>query len=452
MLFKRIFNFFSSLRLTVACLACALVLVFAGTLAQIHLGLYVTQERYFHSLFVSWTVPGTEFRIPVWPGGYLLGGVLLINLLAAYSKRLSFSARKLGLFMIHGGLILLLLGQFLTETFQIETFMQLEEGETKNYTEHARKSELAITDTSDAKRDEVTVVPEALLAAKGDIQVPALPFTVRVKEYFPNSAPAPAMQSVAGAMQRVEASRGVGQRLRFQPRDLTVRPDEENVPLALVEIVTPEGSLGTWTVSNWLTKYPYPAGQLRQMLGAQATSLLDVPQEFSYKGKTYKLAVRPVRYYKPYSITLLDFTHKRYKGTEIPKDFSSSIRLQNPATGENREVRIFMNNPLRYAGETYYQGGFLPGDTVSILQVVRNPAWLTPYFSCALVGLGLTVQFLMHLVSFGKRRAQKPLSGETRGRKVKGSRERRESPEAAVAAGEAMVKSMQVAAGKRRSS
>ena len=80
--------------------------------------------------------------------------------------------------------------------------------------------------------------------------------------------------------------------------------------------------------------------------------------------------MRPVRYYKNYSVTLMDFSHKRYKGTDIPKDFSSRIRLRNPQTAEDREVLIYMNNPLRYAGETYYQGGFEPG-TVSILQVVR---------------------------------------------------------------------------------
>ena len=50
-----------------------------------------------------------------------------------------------------------------------------------------------------------------------------------------------------------------------------------------------------------------------------------------------------------------------------------------------------MNNPLRYDGETYYQSGFDRNDArVTILQVVRNPSWLTPYVACILVSLGLT--------------------------------------------------------------
>ena len=65
-----------------------------------------------------------------------------------------------------------------------------------------------------------------------------------------------------------------------------------------------------------------------------------------------------------------------------------------------------MNNPLRYWGETYYQASYDENDPrVSILQVVRNPSWLTPYLSCCLVGLGLAVQFMSHLISFAKRRA-----------------------------------------------
>jgi hypothetical protein len=65
-----------------------------------------------------------------------------------------------------------------------------------------------------------------------------------------------------------------------------------------------------------------------------------------------------------------------------------------------------MNNPLRYDGETFYQASFDRDDQGSILQVVRNPGWLTPYFSCVLVGLGLTVQFLTHLFGHAAKRRE----------------------------------------------
>ena len=444
---EQILNFFTSLRLTVFCLACALVLVFAGTLAQVHLGLYVTQERYFHSLFVMWSPEGTNWKIPVWPGGYLLGSVLLVNLIAAHIKRFSFTRKKAGLFLIHAGLILLFLGQFLTETYQIESFMRLEEGETKNYTESSRKNELAIIDVSNPDQQRIVAIPESRLAEKAELRLPGLPFAVRVKEYFANSAPAPAMASVAGNMQRIQATQGVGAKLRFQPKDSTSRMDDENVPAALVEINAATGSLGSWTVSNWLSKYP---GDLRRALGGQVGALLDAPQQFTCENKTYQLILRPVRYYKPYSVSLMEFTHKRYKGTDIPKDFSSRVRVRNAQTGEDREVLIYMNNPLRYAGETFYQGGFEPGDKVSILQVVRNPASLTPYLSCTLVGVGLLVQFLMHLMTFGKRQAQSTASvGKVR--KPAPQNSRPEPSVAAVGTGPELAKSFQISNSRRNS-
>jgi hypothetical protein len=326
-----------------------------------------------------------------------------VNLIAAYAKRFSLGHRKIGLLIIHVGLVLLFVGQFLTETLQVESYMRLEEGQTKDYTENARKNELAIIDVSNPDREQVVSIPESYLQAKGEVRVPGLPLVIKVKEYFPNSLPAPARRAVAGDMQRLEATQGIGQRLFFQPQPTTVSTDDDNVSAALIEVSTSEGSLGSWTVSPWLSKY---AHHLRRQLGPELAALLDIPQQFTYQNKTYNVSLRPIRYYKPFSLTLLDFTHKRYKGTEIPKDFSSRVRLRHPAKGEDREVLIYMNNPLRYAGETFYQGSFEPGDTVSILQVVRNPAWLTPYLSCTLVAIGLTVQFLSHLLNFGRRHSK----------------------------------------------
>ena len=55
-----------------------------------------------------------------------------------------------------------------------------------------------------------------------------------------------------------------------------------------------------------------------------------------------------------------------------------------------------MNKPLRYNGETFYQAGFGEDNDqrerkITILQVVHNPSWLTPYFSCVLVALGIGI-------------------------------------------------------------
>jgi hypothetical protein len=70
----------------------------------------------------------------------------------------------------------------------------------------------------------------------------------------------------------------------------------------------------------------------------------------------------------------------------------------------DREVLIYMNNPLRYGGLTFYQAGFENNDRTTILTVVRNPSWLMPYISCVLMGAGLVLHFGINLLAFIRRR------------------------------------------------
>ncbi|HEY3864037.1 MAG TPA: cytochrome c biogenesis protein ResB [Verrucomicrobiae bacterium] len=399
----RIINFFTSLRLTVVCLALALVLVFVGTLAQVEIGLFAAQSEYFRSFFVCWTPPGTHLKIPFLPGGWLIGLVLLVNLLAAHIKRFQFSRKKAGIILIHAGLILLLGGQFLTEVFQVESQMRLEPGDTRNYSESDRKNELAVIDTTDPDKDRVVAIPESLVAQGGLIQTPELPFALRVEKYFPNSAPAGPMTD---APEKINSSDGIGKRLMFSPAPIARSMDTVNLPTALVQVVADGKPVGEWMVSDHLTRYPAFEMLKQDVGGIIPAAQLTAPQTFAYKGRNYQIALRPVRYYNPFSIKLLAFHHDLYAGTEIPKNFSSEIHLTDPTTGDDRDIRIFMNNPLRYHGATFYQASFEPNDAGTILQVVRNPAAMTPYIACSLVALGLATQFLMHLFGFARKRAQ----------------------------------------------
>lgn len=399
----RIISIFTSLRLTVACLIAALILVFVGTLAQVDLGLYAAQSKFFRSFFVYWTPGNGQWKIPVFPGGWLIGLLLLINLLAAHAKRFKFTPKKYGIILTHAGLILLLAGQFLTELFQVESTMRIEVGGSKNYSEAPRRNELAIIDTTDPSKDTVTVIPESVLAKGGEIRTAALPFSLKIEKYLPNSAPAGPM---SGDGEKIKASQGLGQRLMFTPDAPATGMNSEDNPSALVQIIGDKGPIGDWTVSTWMSRFP-EFETLQSMLGGiLGGASIHQPQTFTYGGRTWEIALRPVRYYKPYTITLLAFNHDLYAGTDIPKNFSSRIHLNDPSTGENRDILIYMNNPLRYRGETFYQASFEPGDRGTILQVVRNPASITPYVACSLVALGLLVQFLMHLIGFFRKRAQ----------------------------------------------
>ena len=377
----RLVDLFTSLKLTIICLAAAMVLIFAGTLAQVHLGIHEAQQRYFQSLFVWWPAESRGFKIPVFPGGHLIGAVLLVNLIAAHLKRFRLVWRKLGIHLTHAGLIIMLAGGLFTDLFAVESHMQLTGGETKNYSEDGLGMELAVIDVTDSDLDQVTAIPETVLRRHRTIDYWSLPFRIVVRNFYQNSRLK--MLSEAGEGARPIANQGPGAMIAVQlvPRATSV--DERDVTSAAIEILPKDGgSLGTWLVSD--------------ALGA--------PQTFTCGGRTWMIALRPARYYKPYSVTLQKFTHEKYAGTDIPKDFSSRVTLIDPERAVNRDVLIYMNHPLRYRGETYYQAGFQKDDSATILQVVHNPSFIAPYVACVIVAAGLLVQFGYHLVGFSKKR------------------------------------------------
>src|ERR1700752_1634324 len=120
-------RFFASLRLTVVCLIAGIILVLLGTLAQVELGLWAAQKNYFQSVLVFWSPPGSNLQIPVFPGGYLLGWILVLNLIVSHSLRFKMTKKNFGMNLTHLGVLLLLIGQFVTELVQVESAMRLEE-------------------------------------------------------------------------------------------------------------------------------------------------------------------------------------------------------------------------------------------------------------------------------------------------------------------------------------
>src|SRR5580658_5540445 len=182
---RQIRGLFVSLRLTVVLLALSIVLVFWATLDQVHLGVWAVQQKFFHSLFVY--VKVGDLQVPVYPGGYLIGGFLLVNLLSAHVYRFKAGWRKTGIWIAHAGLILLLLGELVSGLVQQDFQMTLDEGGTKNYSESSRFNELAVINATDPNFDEVVAIPESMLAKGTVVQNPKLPFRVVPKVYYPNS-------------------------------------------------------------------------------------------------------------------------------------------------------------------------------------------------------------------------------------------------------------------------
>ena len=144
---------------------------------------------------------------------------------------------------------------------------------------------------------------------------------------------------------------------------------------------------------------------LGTFLAALRLTLEKTTQILRSGGRDYQVSLRFERSYKPYSLYLYSFKATRYPGSEKPKDFSSFVRLEDPERNMVRDVRIWMNNPLRYRGETFYQSSF---DAVTekgtVLQVVQNRGWMAPYVACMIVAVGLLGQFQLHLLEFLRKR------------------------------------------------
>ncbi len=305
--------------------------------------------------------------------------------------------QRAGIVLLHAGIGLLMIGELVTHLSAVEGQMRIPEGATVNYVDDIRSTELAIT-TDEGEATRVTVVPDRQLIAAAlsgeTISHPDLPFDLRVKRFDKNSRLAAAtpdtenLATAGGGLSQVAVS---GKSVSGVSMGAGV-----NMPSSYIEPLDKKSgeSLGTWLVSN--SYQPTPGGG--------GISLR--PQAVQAGDQTHEIELRFERTYKDYSITLEDFRFDKYVGTQTPKNYSSDVILSDPSRGVERPVRIWMNNPLRYAGDTLYQSGFNQTERgeATILQVVTNGGWMIPYVSCVLVGLGMLSHFTITLARFARRR------------------------------------------------
>lgn len=326
----------------------------------------------------------------------LCGLVLLLGCWLAFRKRG-------GIVLIHIGVGLMMFGQFYVSKYDVEEQMRIEEGQTRAYAEDIRQTELAIVDSSHPSKDEVVVVPQSTLLAssnysasslftrqpsevdkQGIIRHPDLPFDIQVIEYYKNSD-----VRDAKADEKNIATSGAGRQLIAELKKPSSGADSEgrvDLASAYVRFIDKDDSrdIGTYLLSQLTLDEQVPAGD-----------------------KTYNMSLRFQRNYKPYQITLLDVRKDDYVGTSTPRNYSSDVHLVDKSRDVDREIHIWMNNPLRYAGETFYQSGYVgPPDTeieATTLSVVTNSGWMIPYVSCMIVIVGLGAHFLGTLSRFLRR-------------------------------------------------
>jgi ABC-type transport system involved in cytochrome c biogenesis permease subunit len=463
----------ASLKITVVLFAMAIFIVLAGTLAQVHKDIWEVVRDYFRTDFAwiefrvffpksffmgSFLEPLTDIPeglgLP-FPGGWMIGGAMAINLLAAHAIRFKVQVRgqrlvygiltlaagcalttvvilwgsmqsgqenplfqewpslrilfqlfqgglaggvllagcimvfrrRAGIVLLHAGVLLLMFSELLVGLTAIEGQMSIREGETVNFEQDVRAVELAIIDQSDTATDRVTVVPltEEGVATRfldGEtISHEDLPFDIEVDRFLRNSQPP------KNRPQADKTFEGSGRFLDVEEaRPGTGTDTSGSVDVASIVVTLkgkPSGSLGRWLFSQHLKA-----------------------QDITVDGKTYEIDLRFKRSYVPYSLHLVDVRDDKYIGTQTARNYSSDVRLLDDSGTTDRMVHIWMNNPLRFAGKTFYQSSVDPQAQVTGLQVVTNTGWMIPYVACMVVAIGMAYQFMLVLIRFQRRRSR----------------------------------------------
>ncbi|NBP88482.1 MAG: cytochrome C biogenesis protein, partial [Planctomycetia bacterium] len=303
--------------------------------------------------------------------------VLLAGLIMVFGNRG-------GNVLIHIAVGLLMVGQFAFGDRQIEERMNLVEGQSSSLACRTDEVELAVlSPIADAADDvAVTAISGRLLSAregKEPIQIDPLPFSLKVLAFFPNSA-----VTRVGPFAENRATAGLGKSwLATQQPPEGGASSRSNIASAYVQLTdrSSDEVIGTFLVTQFLND--------RSQLFMAAEG--DVCDTVNVAGTSWQLQLRFRREYKPYRVTLDDVRRIDYSASETPRDYSSFVTFTDPQTGAEQPGRIWMNNPVRYKGETFYQSQYsqvqLAGGEIGEmtgLQVVENAGWLIPYVACVL--------------------------------------------------------------------
>ena len=276
--------------------------------------------------------------------GLVAGAVLLLGCIPLFGRRS-------GTVLLHAGVALLMFGQWFVGRYDVEEQMTMAEGQTRSYGQDIRSVELAVIDRQNSQRVEQENVLAIPLTRNGkstayldgeQISDPQLPFEIRVVEFFLNARVMPRRQD---AQDGADSGRGRQFAAVEQPGATGASSNSVDLAAGYFQFSKDGANLGTFLLSQ------------DELMMADGTTIHFDAERIEVAGKPYDVQLRFVRNYKDYSLQLIDVRKDDYLGTTIPRNYSSRVRLRDPQRGVDQELNIWMNNPRRYAGETFYQSG-----------------------------------------------------------------------------------------------
>lgn len=347
---NKIIKKIASVKITTACVLWLFILTFWGTVGQVSQGLYAAQERYFFSFFFKiWGF------LPI-PGAQAVLWVMFVNLVAStivhFSKLRAW--RTVGLKLTHIGIFIYFVAAFVTFHLTQESNVHLMEGEATNvgasyhewelsfWKENAKEKQITAYDVNHVKAGDLFTMDDASIAVES--------FYLNCEAYAAND----------GTTSALNAS-GID---LLKPVAINIER-EQNIAGGIFKI----------------------NGQRVLLYGNESKPTKVGDRYFQLRHKRYPL---------PFLLKLKDFKVEFHPGTQTASTYESLVEVIK--SGASREVRIFMNNPLREKDYTFYQASYnidKQGREYSTLAVVKNAGQLLPYLACLVVFIGLALHFIL---------------------------------------------------------
>jgi len=351
----------SSVKIAVACLCLLFILTLWGTIDQVNNGLYLSQERFFNSwMFIFWGfVPFPGARLVLW--------VLFINLVCVSLVRFVYRWSKLGIIVIHIGLLLFFVAAFVTFHCTVESNITFMEGEGSNVSKAYHQWELSLWTQQEDKKQVIAFDADHLRRGQ-ELNFGNYGFKAMIHSYCRNCEAYGESDRIQGEM--VFNVSGIQS---LNPISLDKEP-QKNYPGVTLRLEGPD------------------QGPLNILLFGGESKPLKILKDGTIYFMQLRLRGSPL----PFLIRLKDFKMEKHPRTEIARSYESLVEVISG--GVSREVLISMNEPMRYKNFTLYQASYAIdqfGREFSTLAVVKNSGRLLPYIATFTTVAGLLIHLLM---------------------------------------------------------
>ena len=375
---RRVYDFLSGFKLATALLLLLGLLTWFATLEQIDQGLYPTLNKYF-SWQAFWLLPEVNGKIvplPL-PGGYWVCALLILNMTLGGIVRIRKGWRQTGNLIAHFGILFMLIGGGVAHHFSERGNMAIEEGTISNTAEDYFEYVVEVAEIIDGKAENIHVIRgpkiQRLTDRHQNFILPEFPFDLQLGFYFRNALPVSANERVPDRQQIIAD----GYWLMERPGEVNA---ELNTAAIYGRVLREDGTVDSPFIVAGASFHPFTV-----RVGE----------------RVFTVDMRKRLWPMPFQVQLDEFTADFHPGTGRAARFVSEItRIEDD---NETMVTIQMNEPMRYAGLTFFQAsygppGAGPNDSLySVFEIVHNPADKWPEYSLYVVTIGMLITFLTKL-------------------------------------------------------